>query len=225
MSVLNRAAPSSVTAPGSQQMLGACDTFPGQEKASLPHCQLCKKCQHLLAALQQVGGLQTHGKSCCLSSAGFFQTVGILRVAQIQRQKATWETISSLLGGFVAGVGVLLSCASWVAPITLGVRHLPLAWQVVQLLCAVTTSTSFLLYKLHIQNDLDNTWQISWHPVVSVSGGPALPYGECRNTVCPTLSVCLSSAGMGLLRIALGRCLHRALFGAQGQCNPIIFLL
>ncbi len=79
MSVLNRAAPSSVTAPGSQQMLGACDTFPGQEKASLPHCQLCKKCQHLLAALQQVGGLQTHGKSCCRSSAVFFQTVRILR--------------------------------------------------------------------------------------------------------------------------------------------------
>ncbi len=142
-------------------------------------------------------------------------------MAQIQRQKATWETISSLLGGRggCAAIMCQLGCIDYT-----GCTPLTLAWQVVQLLCAVMTSTSFLLYKLHIQNDLDNTWQISWHPVVSVSGGPALPYGECRNTVCPTLSVCLSSAGMGLLRIALGRCLHRALFGAQGQCNPIIFL-
>ncbi len=117
------------------------------------------------------------------------------------------------------------ACDSWVAPITMGIRHLPLAWQVVQLLWAIMTSTSFLLNMLHIQNDLDNTWQFSWHPVVSVSGGPALPYGECRNTVCPTLSVYLCRTGMGLLGIALGRCLHRALFGAQGQCNPTIFLL
>jgi len=57
-----------------------------------------------------------------------------------------------------------------------------------------------------------------------VGVSPLFPYGECHNTICPTLSVCMPSAGMGLLRIALGRCLHPALFGAQGQCNPIIFL-
>lgn len=91
---------SSPNFPGSRQMLGARDTFQGQEKASHP---LCKKCQHLLAALQQVGGLQAHGKSCCLSSACFFELLElwVLGVAQ-NRQRATWEIMSALLGGFAA---------------------------------------------------------------------------------------------------------------------------
>lgn len=110
------------------------DTFQGQEKASHPHCQLCKKCQHLLAALQQVGGLQTRGKSCCVSSACFFELMElwVQGVAQ-NRQRARWETMSALLGGFSAIMCQLdlhrLHC----------VRHFPSASLTVQLLCAVMT--------------------------------------------------------------------------------------